>query len=388
MFFMYAMSYLELNTCCLIIMVLILYRQSQGLDKRLSSKTFSELVISAMVYVLLDMICGLQQNYAIHLSATISMILNMAFFISSYSLTHLAFAFTECELGRNWVADAKKRMLSLVPAALLTIMTLCTAKWHFFFYVDADGIYQKGPFYGLIIPFVYIYILMIAFRIITMFPQKKYYAFRGRLEMVTGVVVFPLIAGVLQAFYTGISIVCFGLTLGIIQVFTAFLTNRITMDELTQVNNRTKLVQFLENYMESHQAEEETNLHFFMIDLDDFKKINDTYGHVEGDEALIRTANVLKRTMAGHPGILARYGGDEFCIAGEMEQSQAEDLIKNIYKNLEQANKMAACPYNIGMSIGCTQFTKEVRTIPDLVNSADEDLYRRKGEKKRGRRKL
>lgn len=379
---MYAISYLELNTCCLVIIMLILYRQSQGLDKRLTSKTFTELLISAMVYVLLDLICGLQQNLAIHLSPAVSTVLNAGFYISSYSLTHLAFAFTECELGRNWVADKKKRMQSLIPAGILTIMTLCTLKWHFFFYIDADGLYHKGPYYAVVIPFVYIYILMIAFRVITMLPEKKYYAFHGKLEMVTGIVVFPLIAGIIQAFYPGISIVCVGLTLGIIQAFTAFLTNRITTDELTQVNNRTKLVQYLENYIESHGAEEETELRFLMIDLDDFKGINDTYGHIEGDEALIRTANVLKRTMSGYPGILARYGGDEFCIAGEMPGKRAEDLIEEIYTNLDKANALAAKPYNIGMSIGCAQFTKEIKTIPDLVNSADENLYQRKKEKK------
>lgn len=379
---MYAISYLELNTCCLIIMALILHRQTQGLDKRLTSQTFTELVISAMVYVFLDMVCGLQQNNVIHLSVFISTILNTAFFISSYSLTHLSFAFTECELGRDWVSEPKKRMISLIPAGLLTIMTLCTLKWHFFFYIDAEGIYQRGPLYLVVLPFVYIYMILIAFRMITMFPKKKYYAFRGKLEMVAGIVMFPLIAGVLQVFLPGVSVVCFGLTLGVIQAFTAFLTNRITMDELTQVNNRTKLMQYLENYMEGHVQGQETDLHFLMIDLDDFKQINDTYGHLEGDNALVRTANVLKKTMAGHTGILARYGGDEFCIAGEMTEEDAEELIVNLYANLETANVEAACPYNIGMSIGCGRFTGEVETIPDLIRKADENLYQRKREKK------
>lgn len=379
---MYAISYLELNICCLIIMMLILHKQVRGLDKRLTSQTFTELIVSAMVYIFLDMIYGLQQNAVIHLPVTVSKIVNVMMFVSLYSLTHLVFAFMECELGRTWVEDSKKRQLSLIPALILTIMTICSLKWHFFFYVDAEGIFQRGAFYGVIIPFVYIYIFLVTLRIFTMFPQKKYYALRGKLEMIFGMVVFPVIAGILQMFFTEISIICFGLTLGIIQVFTAFLTNRITMDELTQINNRTKLMQYLEGYMERHTEGEETDLHFLMIDLDDFKRINDTYGHVEGDRALIRIARVLKKTLAGQAGILARYGGDEFCIAGEMLREEAEHLIKNLYENLEKANKQAACPYDIGMSVGCAQFTKEVRTIPDLVSSADEDMYLRKEQKR------
>lgn len=155
---MYAISYLELNICCLIIMMLILHKQVRGLDKRLTSQTFTELIVSAMVYIFLDMIYGLQQNAVIHLPVTVSKIVNVMMFVSLYSLTHLVFAFMECELGRTWVEDSKKRQLSLIPALILTIMTICSLKWHFFFYVDAEGIFQRGAFYGVIIPFVYIYI--------------------------------------------------------------------------------------------------------------------------------------------------------------------------------------------------------------------------------------
>lgn len=126
-------------------------------------------------------------------------------------------------------------------------------------------------------------------------------------------------------------------------------------------------MKYLEGYMERHTEGEETDLHFLMIDLDDFKQINDTYGHVEGDRALIRIAGVLKKTLAGHAGILARYGGDEFCIAGEMLREETEQLIKNLYENLEKANKQADCPYDIGMSVGCAQFTRKI--IPAICTS-------------------
>ena len=212
-----------------------------------------------------------------------------------------------------------------------------------------------------------------------MFPQKKYYALRGKLEMIFGMVVFPVIAGVLQMFFTEISIICFGLTLGIIQVFTAFLTNRITMDELTQINNRTKLMQYLEGYMERHTEGEETDLHFLMIDLDDFKWINDTYGHVEGDRALIRIAGVLKKTLAGHAGILARYGGDEFvAVIRDMPKEDVIGVLEKLKEEVDDFNdhgKNIKISYAYGWAFSDDYTECTLRT---LFDRADKHMYENK----------
>ena len=378
---MYAISYLEINICCIIIMVVILLRHRKSLDKSLNANTFSELLISAMVYVTCDMICGLQQNQVLHLSQTMSGIMNAAFYISSYSVTHLALAFTECELERPWVKEAKKRNISLIPAVLLTIMTLCTLKWKFFFYIDKAGIYHKGAWYPIVIIFVYGYIIMIGLRVLWMFPQKKYYALRGKMIMVSSFVIFPLIAGVIQIFTPNISIVCFGLTISMIQVFTKFLENRITMDALTQVNNRTKVMQYLETHLAGTQRPDGKELYFIMMDMNDFKKINDTYGHVEGDRALVTVAEVLKESMLKYHGILARYGGDEFCIAGEFTEAEKDDICETIWKTLDQANHAMDRGYQIGMCMGCAKMTEDIKTIPDLINKADQALYVEKNKK-------
>ncbi len=380
--FMYAISYLEINTCCLVIMAIIFQRNLQSLDRSLRTKTFLELLISAMVYVVCDMICGLQQNGAIILSNTMSAVMNVAFFVSSYSVTHLTFAFAECELGREWVDDFRKRMLSLIPAGILTVLTLCTLKGKFFFYIDADGLYQKGPYYMLMMPFVYCYIIFIAIHVLWMWPQKRYYALREKLKMVSSFVVFPVLAGTIQIFTPGISVICFGVTIGVIQAFTGVLETRITIDELTQINNRTKLMQYLENRFENRGRNLEKNLYFIIMDLNDFKEINDTYGHIEGDEALKQIAAVLKLSMSSYHGILAGFGGDEFCIAGEMTELEMENLKIQIYDDLKESNQNSQKPYKIEMCMGCAKLTSDIRTIPDLINQADKELYQQKKQKK------
>lgn len=378
---MYAISYIEINTCCMIILLLILQRHMKGLDKSLTSNTFSELIISAIVYVLFDMICGLQQNQAIHLSKALSSAMNVGFFWSSFSLTHLSFSFAECELERSWVKEKRKRVISQIPAILLSVMTLGTLKWKYFFYIDESGLYQKGPYYPFIIVLVYGYIIMIGVRVLIMYPQKRYYTLRGQMKMVSSFVIIPLIAGVIQAFYTGISIVCFGITISMIQVFAQFLENKITTDSLTQINNRTKAVQYLESHIQNRQKIKDKDLYFIMMDLNDFKKINDTYGHVEGDKALITMAEVLKKSMLNYQGILARYGGDEFCIAGEFTEKEKDELCTLIFTNLSETNQNQNKLYNIEICMGCAKLTDDIKMLLDFINKADKDLYQHKREK-------
>ena len=375
---MYAISYIEINTCCIIILLLIFKRLWRGLDKSLTSVTLSEMIISAIIYVLFDMVCGLQQDQAIHLSRTMSSIVNVGFFWSSFSLTHLSFSYAECELGRKWVNDKKKRVISQIPALILSAMTLATLKWKFFFYIDEAGLYQKGAYYPVIIILVYGYIIMIGIRVATMYPQKRYYALRDQMKMVSSFVVIPLITGAIQTFCTGISIVCFGITISIIQVFAQFLENRITMDPLTQINNRTKAIQYLENHLENRQKNREKDLYFLMMDVNDFKKINDTYGHVEGDRALVMMADVLKKSMTCYQGILARYGGDEFCIAGEFTEAEKDSLCADIFRNLKETNALMKKPYSIEMCMGCAKLTDDIEILLDFINKADQNLYRQK----------
>ena len=104
--------------------------------------------------------------------------------------------------------------------------------------------------------------------------------------------------------------------------------------------------------MERHTEGEETDLHFLMIDLDDFKRINDTYGHVEGDRALIRIAGVLKKTLAGQAGILARYGGDEFVILLQSEKEEDADKLEGfIYDSFSDRNKTIGVKFPINISV-------------------------------------
>jgi diguanylate cyclase (GGDEF)-like protein/PAS domain S-box-containing protein len=119
-------------------------------------------------------------------------------------------------------------------------------------------------------------------------------------------------------------------------------------------------------------------------DLDGMKEINDTYGHLEGDQALINIAGVLKETFR-EPDILARIGGDEFvilAIEGAME-SGSEVITGRLRKNLDAFNSKINRPYSLSLSMGVVGFDPDRSgQIETLLAQADAQMYLDKQQKK------
>ncbi|MCF7910570.1 GGDEF domain-containing protein [Candidatus Pacearchaeota archaeon] len=119
-----------------------------------------------------------------------------------------------------------------------------------------------------------------------------------------------------------------------------------------------------------------------IIDIDFFKKVNDTYGHVKGDEILIKMADVLKKSTRKYD-IVSRFGGEEFAILfPEMELKEAEEISERIRKKIQ--NNPFLKKYKITISGGVTEFKKN-DTVKKIIERADSALYQ---AKKTGRNKI
>lgn len=381
---MYASTYLLVNTFCILILLIILHSHMQNLDKSYSARIFQNVLITTIIYVVFDILCGLADNDVVVYPRPLSMVINVGFYYVSYLISYLCFLYAECELQSKWVEDKKKRMLYAIPTVLLFIITPLTLKWKFFFYIDEGSNYIKGPLYFPMLILVYGHLLVIGAKALIMLPQKKYYAMRQKIATLSSFVVLPLLAGAIQAFFNGISIVCMGCTLAAVQVFINMQKTKITVDSLTELNNRSKMMQHLERCMAQSRTGAARQLYLLMLDVDGFKQINDKFGHLEGDRALIRLAAVLKKAAAHEKCLISRFGGDEFAIVLETEEGMEETFIHRLSGLLALANDAEQLPYKLEVSIGCARFTPEITTIPDLIRKADKDLYRDKASKASG----
>ena len=157
----------------------------------------------------------------------------------------------------------------------------------------------------------------------------------------------------------------------------------ISQDALTGIMNRRQGERFFVEQISRINEEPHSTidcLYLFMMDLNKFKAINDTYGHTEGDRALIATADVLKKACSHirRRCVMSRFGGDEFVIGVVFTPEEAHFLYEKIHNLIEEKNRELNAPYKISISIGFTYYKQEFKDFTNFLAHADKLMYEMK----------
>lgn len=161
-------------------------------------------------------------------------------------------------------------------------------------------------------------------------------------------------------------------------------------DSLTGLYNRYYLENYFHNRVQNPNITNEFAL--FYIDLNDFKRINDTYGHEYGDFILASIAKDLLKSVKDK-GITARYGGDElvilYQIPANLDKNQnvyLEELAQDILDSISIPRTFKNTTFTIHASIGISIYPDQATTLADLLQKADQTMYSIKKQKKHGYR--
>ena len=150
-------------------------------------------------------------------------------------------------------------------------------------------------------------------------------------------------------------------------------------DPLTGLSNRSHFLHLLD--LTVKRAQQQPNILFavLFIDLDDFKQVNDTYGHQVGDQLLNAVAYRLQACVRAND-VVSRLGGDEFVILLDSIESaqEAQDIEKRIYNTLKLPFKLDSQLIHTSASIGLAMSTCDYERPEDLLHEADTAMYRAK----------
>ncbi len=150
--------------------------------------------------------------------------------------------------------------------------------------------------------------------------------------------------------------------------------NAIHIDQLTKVYERRVVEEYAQMLVDANRK-----FVLALIDIDNFKYINDGYGHHFGDKVLMVIARTLKNVI-GSNGVLGRYGGDEFIAVFE-DITEYDDAWAQMYKILSSPNLIddeSVKTLGITLTIGMSRFDKDAKTLGELFDLADKALYRGK----------
>ena len=150
------------------------------------------------------------------------------------------------------------------------------------------------------------------------------------------------------------------------------------VDDLTGLYNRRGFLTLARQQIKMAERMRRGLVHVF-FDLDGMKEINDTYGHREGDLALIESAEILRATFR-ESDVVARIGGDEFAVlAMETSEARAGQLFARIQETLAERNARGHRPYALSFSMGTTSYEPgRSSSVEELLAQADRMMYQQK----------
>ena len=233
-----------------------------------------------------------------------------------------------------------------------------------------------------------IYILAVLFYTIRMAVKEKDPAARRR-HLFIGF--FPLLViggGLFQILLLpNTPIFCYCCTILMLVFYLQSMDSQISIDPLTGLNNRGQILRYLSQ--DSSRRREQRLTYAVMIDVNDFKDINDTFGHAEGDNALRTIAGALREAArdSGMPVFIGRFGGDEFILV--VYPSKEADMIRLfgiIRGKLTAACRKQNLPYDLSVSICYDALGKDEDTFKSCLSRADQKMYEDKQRQKSSRR--
>lgn len=290
----------------------------------------------------------------------------------------------------TWM-DERPRAYRVVQAVLgvLACLNLVILVWsrvaevNVFYTYQGDS-YARGPYYGVRAAFLTATFLTV-FGYALVNRKRIMATFRG---MVVAYTIFPMLLGFFQVYFTGVSFTYMGMSLASLMLF-AFVQNRaVNEDALTGVASRRRFDAQLRSLCEQAEGGG-MRAHAFsviMVDVNDFKKINDSWGHQEGDDALRSVARVLE-TSVRQADCVARYGGDEFCLlVVSPTDDVAPSVVGRVHEGLARSNEAANRGYDLSLAAGWSVcHPGDAQTAQDLINAADQMMYADKRAKAVGR---
>ena len=375
-----ALTYFMVTIACTLIAGIVYDRTSYEMGTELQVKSYKGLIGCYLVFVVSNGIC-LWANYANENNlGYIATLVNLS---SLCACAFFWYRFIEAKLGihqhRRFV-----NILITLPLILVILFVSTSMFTELVYYYKSDGSFARGPLWIFLLLVPVCYILYAGGHIISRFFSTQSPSRRKEYKYLMSFAFLPLVAGLMDMFVPHLPVMELSIMICIVLFYIAFQDKLIYVDALTGMNNRRVSDKYLRSQLSL--AAPDNPLIFFLADCDDFKIINDKYGHLEGDRALKIVGNELEKLSIRFNCYVARWGGDEFVlIARKNSIPEPEALINLFYTNLQNRIKDEGIEYDIHISLGYVPCYDAKASTIDIFGEAEKKMYQAKENNKNAR---
>lgn len=369
--------YLEVNIICILILLMIMEKVR---DENRALKTYNiyrKLLISITLFLVCDLLAGVFIETMFPVSKFILLLSNSLYFL--FGVLNVYYFNEYLGVRTEFIQDSKGKVVRVLPILLVIIMLVVNLFVKNIFFIDEFNLYHQGKLLFLYYVISYSYFVNVIVNFVMTWKKEK----QSQQEFKKLVIwaLLPLIALIVQIFNHRTTLIGVGFTISVLMIFLDGAKSNSTIDELTGINNRRAF-----NISANKLFSDNNNVMFLMLaDVNAFKKINDEYGHLMGDRALVDIAFMLKMAIKETKKnyFLARFGGDEFIIVGKYDNEDTiKELIDSIKKEEDLINNSNKS-YKITMSIGYAIKNNSHLSVDDLISEADATMYANKKQVKK-----
>lgn len=301
-------------------------------------------------------------------------LVNIIGFIVTPIIPLLGYIFIKEWVNRYQKEKIRLNTILLLPLFINVIATLISYNGNGCFYITSENIYERGSLFFILPCVSYIYFL---YNLYFIYKHRKKFT-RSELIIFSLFYIVPAIFTAIQLKHSIYLTTWNSAAIIIVITYIFLLNDQAYRDSLTGLENRLAY----EHYAQNIDHKKHNKLYIVYIDIDDFKSINDQYGHCEGDEAIKAFANLLVESFLKGQNKLIRLGGDEFLVLLKVKQEEKVlAYIRNLIENVEAYNR-GGKPYRLRFSYGMACYTNDYENICELLEYTDKLMYEQKQTRK------
>lgn len=372
----YYVYYIESNVVCLIVFAIMLAHDLSHVDRQEAQMKYDHALTAFMLYFASDSLWAAVDGGVLPRNTFTVAATHFSNYVIMAAVTYFWLRYV---MALEQVPHRERRINKLAvlfPFIVSTVVLIIIFIASPGTLIDEDlNVRSSFDVFLVVVPYIYI-VAVLVYSMGRAHKEKN--PIEKRKHLFVGL--FPLmviLGGMLEMLVCPhVPIYCFCCTVLMLVFYLQSMDRQISTDPLTRLNNRGQLVQYVSQ--ESNLRREGCLTFVMMTDINDFKKVNDTYGHSEGDRALKLMADALRESLqsCGFPVFAARYGGDEFIvILHPANEKDAFDLADRIRARVAGVCAENDTPYTLSVGIGFDM----LRSVPDSFSlcqgRADRKLY-------------